>query len=229
MTGYAIGAVIDLLREEFPDITVSKIRFLESEGLIAPSRTQSGYRRFSRDDVGRLLYILRAQRDRYLPLKVIRDELDGMTALDTLVPDDKQAALPLADEDTGSEATTTDSDEVLSGAKLRKAAGVTQSFLDDLVAHGLIGDEPYGSDDVTIVKAAAKLTALGLEVRHLRMYRQFKERELDLIEQLMAPMLRQRQPERLAQSATLTDALLAHGDALHQALRARELRTFFQP
>jgi len=227
VTGYAIGAVIALLKDEFPDITVSKLRFLESEGLIAPTRTVSGYRRFSRDDVGRLLYILRAQRDRYLPLKVIRDELLAITSFAHDAPLPQQAARPI-DYSDDTLATDTATQLALSAAQLGRKAKVSQALLDELGTHGLIGEAPYNADDVTVATAAGKLTALGLEVRHLRMYRQFKERELDVIEQLMAPVLRQRQPERLAQGAAAAEAILRHGDELHQALRARELREFFR-
>lgn len=227
MTAYAIGAVIELLKDEFPDVTVSKIRFLETEGLLAPSRTASGYRRFSQDDVGRLLYILRAQRDRYLPLKVIRDELATITSFVDVAPVPQQGSL-LNDAndqlDSAGDLPTT----INTAAQVRKALNISQTLLDELIAHGFIGEEPYGTDDVTVIKAASALSALGLEIRHLRMYRQFKERELDVIEQLLAPAMRQRQPERLHAAAKTAEAILQHGDELHHALRARELREFFR-
>ncbi|MEX2532413.1 MAG: MerR family transcriptional regulator [Nitriliruptoraceae bacterium] len=227
MTAYAIGAVIELLQDEFPDVTVSKIRFLETEGLLAPSRTASGYRRFSQDDVGRLLYILRAQRDRYLPLKVIRDELATITSFIDIAPAPQQGSLLTAaneSPDTASDLPNTAS----TAAQVRKILGVNQSLLDELIAHGFIGEEPYDNDDLTVIKAAAALNVLGLEIRHLRMYRQFKERELDVIQQLLAPALRHRQPERLRAATTMAEAILQHGDELHHALRARELREFFR-
>lgn len=226
MTAYAIGAVIELLQDEFPDVTVSKIRFLETEGLLAPSRTASGYRRFSQDDVGRLLYILRAQRDRYLPLKVIRDELATITSFVDVAPVPQQGSL-LTDGNDLPDATGDGLNATSTAAQVRKALQVNQSLLDELIAHGFIGEEPYDTDDVTVIKAVAALTVLGLEIRHLRMYRQFKERELDVIEQLLAPAMRHRQPERLRAAVKTAEAILQHGDELHQALRARELREFF--
>lgn len=226
MTAYAIGAVIELLKDEFPDVTVSKIRYLETEGLVTPSRTASGYRRFSQDDVGRLTYILRAQRDRYLPLKVIRDELATINTFEDVAPQPQQGSLPIDSDE--SQQGNKDGEIASTAAQIRKALQVDQQFLDELIAHGFIEEEPYDAADVTIIKAAAALRALGLEIRHLRMYRQFKERELDVIEQLMAPVLRQRQPAKLAVAAETANAILAHGDALHHALRTRELDAFFR-
>lgn len=226
MTAHAIGAVIALLKDEFPDVTVSKIRFLETEGLVTPSRTSSGYRRFSQDDVGRLVFILRAQRDRYLPLKVIRGELAAINAFDDVAPIPKQGSLPL-DVTEASGGVTSGVGAPKTAAQLRKALRVGQTLLDELIAHGFIGDGPYAAEDEMVVASAAALTGLGLEIRHLRMYRQFKERELDVIEQLMAPALRQRQPGRLASASKSAEAILQHGDALHHALRERELRTLF--
>lgn len=224
MTALSIGAVIALLQTEFPDVTVSKIRYLETEGLVTPARTSTGYRRYSDNDVKTLVFILRSQRDRYLPLKVIREELaHGVPPVDT-TPYPKQDALPITDSDDAEVPA-----EGLTQAKLRKAARCDQKLLDELTTHGLIGDEPYGSNDVDVAKAAAKLAQMGLEVRHLRMYRQFKEREADLIEQLFAPTLRHTDPKKLADGAKQADAILQLGDIIHHALRDRELRTLFRP
>jgi DNA-binding transcriptional MerR regulator len=222
VTGLSIGAVIALLHEEFPDVTVSKIRYLENEGLIAPERTSTGYRRFSQEDVGRLLYILRAQRDRYLPLKVIRDELAAVGSFTDLAPYPQQDSLPIDTEEPLDDA------ERFTAAALRRLTRATQTLLDDVRAHGLIDDEPYDACDVAVVRAAVKLTELGLEVRHLRMYRQFNERELDVVQQLLAPALRHTEPKRLDAAATQAQDILHWGDALHQALRDRELRILFR-
>lgn len=223
MTPMTIGAVITLLQPEFPEITVSKLRFLEAEGLVEPQRTQTGYRRFSADDVARIRYILRAQRDRYLPLKVIREELATIV---TFAEEDTspQQSLPI---DELHDALTDDAAETLTRAQLRRMVACEPQLLDELATHGLLGEEPYDQHDLTIARSAVKLVAHGLEVRHLRMFRQFNEREIDLIEQLLAPVLRHPHPERIAEAKTSATAILAVGDDLHHALRARALRTIF--
>jgi DNA-binding transcriptional MerR regulator len=236
VTTFTIGEVLNQLKDEFDDITISKIRFLESEGLITPDRTESGYRKFTGGDVERLRYVLRAQRDRYLPLKVIKDELariDAGIPLETAAeptteaaPDDgtdaanpaPAARRPLLDAGA--------TDLQLDARELQEAAGIDAQRLAALSEHGLIGAGPsYDGDDLRVAKVANDLLERGLEPRHLRMYRQFADREASLVETLVAPLLRQRNPDSRRAATDHAEHLAASGNALYQALLARQLRT----
>lgn len=174
-----IGEVLVALRGEFPDISVSKIRFLEAEGLISPARSTSGYRRFSPADLNRLRYILTAQRDQYLPLRVIRERLaeSGISPGDQL---ERPARAGRA--------------EMVSRRDVLNAGGITDEQLDDLEAHGLVRrvGRLYGQDALDVVGAIAALAPFGVEARHLRTVKTAAERDVALIEQLVAPVLRQR-------------------------------------
>lgn len=239
MTTLTIGEVLNRLKGEFEDITISKIRFLEAEGLISPDRTESGYRKFTPDDIERLRYVLRAQRDRYLPLKVIKDEL---ARLDAGLPVDAPAAgagngdRPGAGDGGAVVGTEPDSDQPrllapaptdvqLSKAELAAASGLDDADLAALRDHGMLGDGPnYDADDLTVAKLAAALLRSGLEVRHLRMYRQFAEREADLAEAMVAPLLRQRNPASRKAAVDHAEHLAMVGGQLHRVLLAKQLR-----
>jgi len=173
-----IGEVIAQLRAEFPDISVSKIRFLEAEGLIQPARSPSGYRKFGPADVDRLRYILTAQRDRYLPLRVIKDQLDA----------DQARSGPLT------------------RSELLDAAGIDERSLAELEEFGLVlrSGRQYPPEAVEAVRAIIALGRYGVQARHLRVLRASADRETALIEQVVAPILRQRSPgarDRAAESA----------------------------
>jgi DNA-binding transcriptional MerR regulator len=175
---FGIGEVIAQLRAEFPDISVSKIRFLEAEGLIQPARSPSGYRKFGPADVDRLRYILTAQRDRYLPLRVIKDQLDA----------DQAGAGPLT------------------RSELLDAAGVDERSLAELEEFGLVlrSGRQYPPEAVEAIRAIMALGRYGVQARHLRVLRASADRETALIEQVVAPILRQRSPgarDRAAESA----------------------------
>jgi DNA-binding transcriptional MerR regulator len=253
---HTIGEVLNRLKDEFDDITISKIRFLEAEGLITPDRTESGYRKFTPGDIDRLRYVLRAQRDRYLPLKVIKDEL---TRIDAGLP----VAAPPAEPDPGEvaalrgdEAPETDgaphpdgdapgqpgdrgepallaappSDVHLSTGELADATGLTEREVGQLRDHGLLPAGPtYDGEDLRVAKLAADLLQWGLEPRHLRMYRQFADREQALYEQLVQPLLRQRNPDSRRTAVEQVESLAATGGRLHRALLARELRARLRP
>jgi len=247
VTTHTIGEVLNRLKDEFDDITISKIRFLEAEGLISPDRTESGYRKFSEGDVERLRYVLRAQRDRYLPLKVIKDELSRLDAGLPLEaspvgdgPQDTPAAEP-AGERAGvlaggngfgrsfSLLESSPSDLQLTATELADATGLTDRDLADLRDHGLLGPGPaYDGDDLRVVKLAAELIGTGLEARHVRMYRQFAEREASLIEQLVAPLLRQRNPDSRRVAREQAERLAAAGGDLHRALLAKQLQAILR-
>jgi DNA-binding transcriptional MerR regulator len=194
--GYlGISEVLAQLRGEFPDISVSKIRFLETEGLISPARSPSGYRRFCAADVERLRYILAAQRDQYLPLRVIKERLAR------LEPDGQVAArLPESQQRIGAELRQRGDGEfdaaagLLSRRELVAAAGLTEALLTELETFGLVRrvGRQYGPDALQVARAAAALTTYGVEARHLRAVRAAAERETAMVESLVAPILAQR-------------------------------------
>jgi DNA-binding transcriptional MerR regulator len=190
-----IGEVLALLQDEFPDISVSKIRFLESEGLIEPVRTPSNYRRFDAADVDRLRYILTAQRDEYLPLRVIKERL-----------------LPsaVASAETGP----------LSRSEFLAAAGIDEKQLAELENFGLVRrtGRVYERDALEVASAAAVLGRYGVEARHLRAVRAAVEREMSFIEQVVAPTLRQRNPEARQQAGKTAREIAAVTMRMHGAL-----------
>jgi DNA-binding transcriptional MerR regulator len=177
-----ISEVLAQLRAEFPDISVSKIRFLETEGLIEPARAPSGFRRFDATDVERLRYILTAQRDQYLPLRVIKERLSC---------DEQSEAVrsgPAHADWRG------DRPSQLTRRELLERAGITDPQLTELEAFGLLRrvGRLYSEDALEIARTAAALAAYGVEARHLRTIRAAVERETTLIEHVVAPILKQR-------------------------------------
>jgi DNA-binding transcriptional MerR regulator len=203
-----IGEVIARLRAEFPDVSVSKIRFLESEGLIEPARSPSGYRRFDEADVERLRYILIAQRDQYLPLRVIKERL----------PRQPDAAPAGAQQGPGA-AAGTDAGP-LSRREFLAAAGIDEKQLAELENFGLIRrtGRVYERDALQVASAAAVLGRYGVEARHLRAVRAAVEREMSFIEQVVAPTLRQRNPEAREQAGRTAREIAALTMRLHGAL-----------
>ena len=216
--GHTIGEVLNLLRQDFADVSISKIRFLESEGLIRPGRSESGYRQFSTEDIERLRYILTAQRDRYLPLRVIKEELSRVDA--GLPPEPETSARPQTHRrvDASDDAALL-SDVVLDRTELAHASGLGVEDVDALVTHGLLdGTGPFDGVALRTARLAAELLRRGLEPRHLRAYRLAADREIDRIEQLVLPMLRQRNPESRRAAAPPGVALGAQGAQLHRLL-----------
>jgi DNA-binding transcriptional MerR regulator len=217
----SIGEVLAHLRAEFPDTTISKLRFLESEGLVEPERTPSGYRKYSWDDVSRLTYILTAQRDHYLPLRVIREHLSGGAGVSRppLVAVDQ---LPVVQEPEADRA-----DVRLSRAELTAAAGISDEQLLDLEQYGLLGARSggyYDTDALEIARVVGQLAAYGLQARHLRGYRTAADREIGLFEQVVAPVARQRSPEAQARAQETVRELAALSLRLHAALVQAGLR-----
>jgi DNA-binding transcriptional MerR regulator len=204
--GRGIGQVLQLLQAEFADVTISKIRFLEAEGLVTPARTASGYRKFSAADVERLRYVLAAQRDQYLPLKVIKEHLGaidrglrpaaaGPPVAPSVLP--QTPGQPVAD-DFGASGT----ELRLTRDELLAAAGVSAELLGELESHGLVvaSGNHYGGDAIVIAQVAAELAGYGLEPRHLRAFRTAADREVGLIEQVTGP----RRTEQTGELAALT-------------------------
>ena len=171
--GVSIGQVLDELRVEFPDISPSKIRFLEAEGLIQPLRSSSGYRRFAVADIERLRFILTAQRDEYLPLRVIKDRLDAV-------------------DDAGGGAGEVPP-VAMTRSELLTAAGAAEGMLAELEDYGLVRRaRTYGTQALSVVREAVLLAEYGIQPRHLRAVKASADREASLVEQAVAPMTRQK-------------------------------------
>jgi len=197
LAGMSIGAVLDLLRPDFPDVTISKIRFLEAEGLVTPERTPSGYRRFTAYDCARLRFILTAQRDQYLPLKVIKAQLDAQPdgelprsgsayGVPRLVPVDSESAA----DDGGSVA---QSQVRLRREDLLSRSGIDDAMLNELVKGGIVKPGAAGFFDdhsVVIAQCAKALAEYGVEPRHLRAFRSAADRQSDLIAQIAGPVVK---------------------------------------
>ena len=213
----SIGEVLSLLKREFPDITISKIRFLEAEGLITPERTASGYRRFGERDVMQLRSVLTMQRDQYLPLKVIREQLeDG------------------ADESSPVAGTGLRADDFRPGAgrvrltrgELAEQVGMQESVVAQLESHGLVWASPaghYDEDALAIAGVIARLMGFGVEPRHLRSFRVVADRDSGLLEQIATPFAKPRDPDARAIAQETIRELAALFVQLHASLLRAEL------
>ena len=270
----SIGEVLALLLEEFPDVTISKIRFLESQGLIDPERTPSGYRKFYEGDVERLRVILREQRENFLPLRVIRDRLErgqiddtgpqtpprgvlNVTVLErpelvdgddtgdvelppgTPVPTAHHPAARLSNPaaqffaaapSNGNGAAPSEVRDNFLGAEVCSMSGITEAQLAELESYGLVNGKGSGSNslysasDLAIAKVAAGFLERGVDARHLRGWRQSAEREASLFEQLVLPLIRQRNPQSRQQAALTLGELCDLGGQLRSAILAAALQ-----
>jgi DNA-binding transcriptional MerR regulator len=204
-----------MLKEEFPDISISKIRYLEDQGLLTPRRTQGGYRLFSEDDVERLETILRLQRDEFLPLRVIRQELASPTAKE------RRRKRP---------AGLAESEEDIDLAELCERAGIDAGLARELEEYGLLaprsagGEKRYPESDAEIALACGGLARYGIAPRHLRAFRTSADREAGLLEQIVAPALRARNPDRRRSGLEDLDTLANLARELSQLLFWRALR-----
>ncbi|HET9672367.1 MAG TPA: MerR family transcriptional regulator [Actinomycetota bacterium] len=225
----SIGEVLVSVKTEFPDITISKIRFLEAEGLIEPERTPSGYRKFYAPDVDRLKSILRMQRDEYLPLKVIKERLATQDA-------GPEVAGSIGDGDGSVEASVTE--EIadaptglqMSLEEMSTATGIDRDRIKELESFGIVrshgpeGSRYYDGDDFVILSIVKDFFRHGIEPRHLTMYKHFADRESSFFDQIVAPTLRQRNPDaRRTAAQTLAD-LSATSRKFKQALLRTNLR-----
>lgn len=215
-----IGALVEALRPDFPDISVSKVRYLEEQGLVTPKRTKSGYRKFSQDDVNRLVRALAMQRDEYLPLKVIRRELERNPA--SAVPSTRQVLSQSTLLAGGQREYTADEIQELTGADL--------ALLTELEEYELVharhtgGVRYYAEQDVGVVGAATQLAQLGLRPKNLRLFKSGVDRELGLIEQVMLPALKSSRSERRRQGLEQIEEIVQATTQLRQLLLARGLR-----
>jgi DNA-binding transcriptional MerR regulator len=229
----SIGEVLDLLRPEFPDVSISKIRFLEAEGLIAPERTGSKYRKFYETDVARLRYILALQRDHFLPLRVIKERLsetspNGGEPLIPSAPAGEAGASRRAGQGSAEQSQpTVDLTGVqMSKAELASAAGLDNRQLHELVDFGILSEgDLYDENDLAVASAAAKFMAYGVEARHLRMFKQTADREATFIQQIVLPASRRRDKDEAGkQTAQSVRELLGLSRQVREAL----LRTALQ-
>jgi DNA-binding transcriptional MerR regulator len=230
---HTIGEVLAMLRGDFPEISIPKIRFLEEKGLVKPERTASGYRKFSDGDVERLRYILRMQRDHYLPLKVIGEHLDALDrgleppAIETTVPTVPQVALA-ADGMPSAESFLRRDVLRLSRKELLKIAGVSEALLSQVEEFGLVTPSRsghYDTDDLVIVQTASALSDYGLEPRHLRGLKAAADREVGLVEQVVAPLRRTSDPSARARVEETAGELAALSVRLHATLVKAGLRS----
>jgi DNA-binding transcriptional MerR regulator len=246
----SIGEVLGLLLEEFPDVTISKIRFLESQGLIEPERTSSGYRKFSRSEVERLRFILREQRENYLPLKVICTKLESDTSDGMIRPyDDTSPHIERSQSTSGGHpaarqnlakapsapsrsAKKADDTSSISRTELLQELDADDVVLKSLVANGLVkprivGDiEMFSPLDKEIVSIASQFIAKGIDVRHLKTWKHSAEREFGLFEQRIMPFLRQRNPAARQEAMELLDELTDLADQLRTAFVTVAARSY---
>jgi DNA-binding transcriptional MerR regulator len=263
----SIGEVLALLKEEFPDVTISKIRFLESQGLLDPERTPSGYRKFYDTDVERLRWILRQQREHFLPLKVIKGRLRGASddaegdvgALDPGVADTDALAPPTPATDLSGPAARpsvgaltrplptpalpepteaplifASSGVSMNLAELAAASGLEDDDLRELERYGLLTGRRaassvyYDEEALMVAQLAAGFMKYGVEARHLRMYKTAGEREAGFLEQVVLPMLKQRNPQARRQAADALSDLTKLGQGLRAAMLRQALRKYIE-
>jgi DNA-binding transcriptional MerR regulator len=228
-----IGEVLDLLRSDFPGVTIPKIRFLEDKGLVKPERTAAGYRKFSSEDVDRLRYVLRMQRDHYLPLRVIGDHLDAIDRglepppIEPVVPTVPTVALA-ADGLPSAESFSRRDQLRLSRKELLKIAEISDDLLTQLEQFGLVsartGTSHYDTDALVIATTARELAEFGLEPRHLRAFKTAADREVGLVEQVMAPQMRGRDASERGRAEEAVSELAALSVRLHATLVKSGLR-----
>ncbi|WP_377323040.1 MerR family transcriptional regulator [Pimelobacter simplex] len=226
-----IGQVLDRLHADFEDISIPKIRFLESEGLVKPERTPAGYRKFSEADIARLRYILRMQRDHYLPLKVIGEHLDAIDrGLEPPAPEPVVPTVPkvaLGSDGLPAPESFRRTDRLrLSRKELMKVADIDEDLLGQLEAYALIAPSPtghYDSDALVIAETARELADFGIEPRHLRAFRTAADREIGLIQQVVAPR-RGRDAGAAARAEEAVSEIAALSVRLHATLVKAGLR-----
>lgn len=239
---YSIGEVLGLLQEEFPDVTISKIRFLETQGLLEPERSASGYRKFYDADVERLRWVLTQQKEHFLPLKVIREKLEEAQAPDFLAIADGEVASPVDEEPTDEERASVaarrrprvfeapDTDVSLTEDELLASSGLEPADLAELERLGMVvwetvgPDRVFDADALTVARTAAAFKAHGVQPRHLRMYKIAAEREAGFYEQVLVPVRKQRDAGARERAVEVVEELAGLGERMRAAMLRRSLR-----
>jgi len=237
----SIGEVLELLKDEFPDVTISKIRFLESQGLLDPERTPSGYRKFYEPDVARLRWILEQQRDHFLPLKVIKDKLAATAGTPAPVEADAAPAAPApVEQDPLPVRPSAAQTPLVAGlsavsltiSELAGSAGLEVSAIQELERYGLLKGRPvagqvyYDEEALVVARLAATFARHGVEARHLRMYKTAAEREAAFYEQVIAPFMKQRNPTARRQAVETLEELTRLGESMRAAFVRAALRDY---
>jgi DNA-binding transcriptional MerR regulator len=238
----SIGEVLELLKEEFQDITISKIRFLESQGLLDPERTPSGYRKFYEPDVARLRWILEQQRDHFLPLKVIKDRLlaGSDPASESEPVAEPKAPAPLEQDPIVPPRRHTADSPLVAGlsavsltiSELAHATGFEVSDIQELERYGLLAGRPvagqvyYDEEALVVARLAAGFARHGVEPRHLRMYKTAAERESGFYEQVVLPLVKQRNPTARRHAVETLEELSQLGEGLRAAFLRAALREY---
>lgn len=209
---YTIGQVLNLLNPTFADLSPSKLRFLEEQGLVTPQRSDAGYRKFTEQDVDRIRIVLELQRDKYLPLKVIREYLDELDA-------GRQPALPGSTESETHRKLV--SRKRFSTVELMAETAISDSLISEAQELGLLAEEPYDASAVEIARALVQLNRFGITPRHLRGLKASADREIGIIEGVVAPVL--------AKGSTASRSRAAHYafeiGSLFSAIRAELIRS----
>ena len=236
----SIGEVLVSVKTEFPDITISKIRFLEAEGLIEPERTPSGYRKFYSRDVDMLKSILRMQRDEYLPLKVIKERLLQQAAEDEAAAADDDGGEAAAGRAEAAAASRAAASEEIADAptglqmsleEMAAATGVDRERIKELESFGIVSSHGpenaryYDGDDYIVLSIVKDFFRYGVEPRHLTMYKHFEEREASFFEQIVAPMMRQKNPDARRVAADTLAELTVTSRKFKQALLRTNIRS----
>ena len=234
-TYLSIGEVLIQVKTEFPDITISKIRFLEAEGLINPERTPSGYRKFYDNDVSRLKSILRMQRDEYLPLKVIRDRLREEEQERSALTNGAAVAAPAPRTATAVVEEVPSEPPIglqMSIEEMSAATGIEMERIRELRSYGLVcehgpeGARYYDGEDFLVLSAVREFFRHGLEPRHLTLYRNFVDREASLLESIVLPQVRKRNPDAQRAATTALGELAGASRKLSAALLRRRLQSY---
>lgn len=230
----SIGELRAALLPDFPEITISKIRYLEDAGLIAPARTASSYRKFSHDDLARVRYVLSAQRDNYLPLKVIKENLDAIDRGLEIDGNGSRARVPALaiarDRDglpTAAEFTRAARSIRITRTELLRESGLSEQLLASMEQYGVLTAERNGqfdADALDIAKAVAQMAEFGIEARHLRPFRIAAEREVGLFAQVVTPMMRHRTPEARGRAEETIRELAALSVRVHASMVRSGLR-----
>ena len=230
----SIGEVLEAIKVDFPDVSISKIRFLESEGLINPERTGSGYRKFYDPDVARLRYILSLQKEQFLPLRVIRERLAEADASGSIpaiesAGDGSATSVPAKANGSAKKAPARISTDVqLDRTGLSEASGLSDDELQGLEDFGLIAaGDFYDGNDLAVANAARRLLDYGLEPRHLRMYRQWADREASFFEQIVAPMARRKDPSSQMKAAQSSQDLIGLSQQIRDAMLRTSMKQLF--